>query len=145
MSFSEYLIENDLKYGQPKVKRPSKQGMKGAKAALKDFVDATDDYDNDTDVELELDANKLAEAYDAISNFVMEAGLDDEVDLDDLDLDEDEEIAPNGEDNDDYIENGVDLHTIVPHNSEAEQFSEIEVDEDSTELEESFTGWDDLF
>lgn len=144
MSFCKYLIENDTKYGQLKVKRPSKQGLAGAKAALEDFVNATDDYDDDTDIEPTIDKNGLAEAFDFINDIVNEAGLDAEVDLDDLDLDEDEEIAPNGEEEDDYIENGVDLHTIVPHNSEAEQFSEIDPD-DSTELEESFTGWDDLF
>ncbi len=142
MSFCKYLIENDLKYGQLKVKRPSKQGLAGAKAALEDFVDATDDYDDETDIEPTIDINGLAEA---MMDLVNEAGLDDELDLDDLDLGEDDEIAPNGEEEEDYIENGVDLHTIVPHNSEAEQFSEIEVDDDSTELEESFTGWDDLF
>lgn len=144
MSFCKYLIENDTKYGQLKVKRPSKQGLAGAKAALEDFVNATDDYDDDTDIEPTIDKNGLAEAFDFINDIVNEAGLDAEVDLDDLDLDEDEEIAPNGEEEEDYIENGVDLHTIVPHNSEAEQFSEIDPD-DSTELEESFTGWDDLF
>lgn len=145
MSFCKYLIENDTKYGQLKVKRPSKQGLAGAKAALEDFVNATDDYDDDTDIELTIDKNGLAEAVNFIHDIISEAGLDAEVDLDDLDLedDEDDEIAPNGEEEEDYIENGVDLHTIVPHNSEAEQFSEIETD--STELEESFTGWDDLF
>lgn len=146
MSFCKYLIENDAKYGQLKVNRPKKQGLASAKAALEDFVNATDDYDDDTDIEPTIDINGLAEAVSAIRDMVSEAGLDAEVDLDDLDLedDEDEEIAPNGEEEEDYIENGVDLHTIVPHNSEAEQFSEIETD-DSTELEESFTGWDDLF
>ena len=145
MSFCKYLIENDTKYSQLKVKRPSKQGLAGAKAALEDFVNATDDYDDDTDIELTIDKNGLAEAVNFINDIISEAGLDAEVDLDDLDLedDEDDEIAPNGEEEEDYIENGVDLHTIVPHNSEAEQFSEIETD--STELEESFTGWDDLF
>lgn len=130
-----------------KVNRPTKQGLAGAKAALEDFISATDDYDDDTDIELELDDNKLAEAVSIVRDFLgdyLNESVDDDLDLDDLDLDEDDELAANGEDDDDYIENGVDLHTIVPHNSEAEQFSEVDND-GSTELEESFTGWDDLF
>jgi hypothetical protein len=176
MNFSEYLTSldesDDVEFGETKVDLPEEEGFSAAKSALDDFVEATDDNDDDEDIDLSLDdmcnegyyeedctddldedtVNNIREACEYILTHLDaltesdESEIEKDIDIDDLDLEDDDdgEIAINGEDDDDYIENGVDLHTIVPHNSEDEQFSEIEVNEGDTELEESFTGWDDL-
>ena len=98
--------------------------------------DATDSienyqYDQEDDDRSDRDADELMK--EAVDLF-LEA---DDIDTDDLLSDEEDEYESNGNEDDefDYIQNGIDLHTVIPHNSEDEQFSNIE---------ESFTGWEDL-
>lgn len=64
-------------------------------------------------------------------------------------LDEEENYVPNGEDPDDHIDaDGVDQNTVPAYPEEKDQFSNVDGLSDDfvdNDIEESATGWDDLF
>ena len=122
-------VEDDIELGGP-----DEYGL--------DAADSIEDYQYHQEDDDRSDRNPDALMKESYLDDDIDAFLEAEIDVDDLMSDEDDEVEPNGDTDDEfnYTQNGVDLHTVVPHNSESEQFSNA----DNSSLEESFTGWEDL-
>lgn len=122
-------VEDDIELGGP-----DEYGL--------DAADSIEDYQYHQEDDDRSDRDPDALMKESYLDDDIDAFLEADIDVDDLMSDEDDEVEPNGDtDNEfNYIQNGIDLHTVVPHNSESEQFSNA----DNSSLEESFTGWEDL-
>lgn len=165
---SESVSEQD-EYGEDKLDQPDSEGMDAAAKAANYFTNASDGEDTDVDMifnkaltsedfdtcEESADMRYFSEAKEPeIKNIPsipkeIRQNLREAAEYILAVLDEEAEYAPNGEDPDDHIDSdGVDQNTVPAYPEEKDQFSNVDGLSDDfvdNDIEESATGWDDLF
>lgn len=166
---SESVSEQD-EYGEDKLDQPDSEGMDAAAKAANYFTNASDG--EDTDVDMIFNKALTSEDFDSVEesefdmsdNRYFHEAEEPDVNIPDLPADVrqnlreaaeyilavlDEEYEPNGEDPDDHIDSdGVDQNTVPTYPEEKDQFSNVDGLSDDfvdNDIEESATGWDDLF
>jgi hypothetical protein len=163
----ESVKEQD-EYGVDKLDQPDSEGLDAAAHAANDFTNASDG--EDTDLDMIFNKAITSEDFDcceegADMRYFYEAKEPEVKNVPSIPKDirknlreaaeyilavlEEDGYAPNGEDPDDHIDSdGVDQNTVPAYPEEKDQFSNVDGLSDDfvdNDIEESATGWDDLF
>ena len=167
--FGDDPIQEQDEFGEDKLDQPDSEGLDAAADAANSFTTASDG--EDTDVEMIFNKALTSEDFDNLeedtnmSKYFTEAAEAEATNIPDLPANvrknlreaaeyilavlEEDGYAPNGEDEDDYIDDdGVDQNTVPSYPEEKDQFSNVDGLDDKfvdNDIEESFTNWDDLF
>ncbi len=169
MDTGDEPVDEQDEFGVDKICPPDSEGLDAAAHAANDFGVASDGEDTDVEqifnkalddedfecCEEGFDMRYFTEAKEAEVKNVPPIPKDVRKNLREAAeyilsvLNEEEGYAPNGEDTDDYIDDdGVDQNTIPAYPEENDQFSNVDGLSDDfvdNDIEESATGWDDLF
>lgn len=152
---SDWLKKNEDKFGEIKIEKPSNEGLAAGIAAADQFVEAKDGQADDIDLSFH-DAFKdieegLEEDADLLSGFNEEAEVDSPIDPGTIPAfpEEQDQITVEEPKDPEMIGGEMPEAEEAPTGEETVSDAELAADdaemEELDDLDESFTGWDDLF